>query len=139
MGLFSRKKQTEKKGIVKISADTIRIQIVLLSTECNNSDVTQCTAIINAKKQWSFTEFIKELIQNYCPKVSKKSGTWILEYKKRPLAVFNNGSGHINIINENFVNMSIKDLIGENTSPQIFLHYIGEETIGDIAKTMIDR
>ena len=138
MGLFSSKNQMEKRKIVKISADIIRIQVVSLSTGISDN-ITQCAAVINAKEEWSFNEFIKVLIQNYCPKVSKKSGTWILEYKKRSLAVFNSGSGSINIINEKYIDIPMKELIGSDGAPQIFLYYIGEETIEETAKTMLGR
>ncbi|MBQ3422416.1 MAG: hypothetical protein IJH34_12300 [Romboutsia sp.] len=139
MGVFGKKTQIDKRKLIKTSNTIIKIQIVSLSIGRNDNNIIQCATVINVNEKWSFNEFIKVLIQDYCPKISKKSGTWILEYKKRSLAVFNSGTGSINIINESFIDISMKELTADNNAPQIFLHYIGEESIEETAKTMLGR
>lgn len=135
MGLFKKKKSSVK---IKYN-NSLKIQVAAIRTGISDSNMKQIAAVVNARDEWTFNEFIKILIQDYCPKASEKGATWILVYKEKSLAVFNSGSGNINIINDKFIDITMKELIGDNNAPQVFLYYIGEEAIEESAKTMLGK
>ncbi|HCW53942.1 MAG TPA: hypothetical protein DG753_09440 [Clostridium sp.] len=133
MGIFNKREMYKNKK----DNNFLRIKIAAFRAGISDSNMRQGSAVINADEEWSFNEFIKIIIQKYCPKVADKGATWILVYQDKSLAVFNSGSGNINIINDKLINISMKELIGNDNAPQIFLYYIGEKAIEESTKTMI--
>lgn len=138
MGLF-KKKSIYKQTVTAAGNNRIRI-IMTRDSVCREDDRNAPhKAVIGIDSDGSLRDFINILIERYCPKIRGATVIWILLYNNKPLAVFNGETGTINILNDNTANMAIKEIVNGNSSPAMFLHYMGQNVIEEVAKTMLQK
>lgn len=138
MGLF-KKKNTYKK--TDTAVDNNRVRIIMTRASVCMADACNAPhkAVIGIDSDGSLRDFINILIERYCPRIKGGTAIWALSYNDKPLAVFNGGTGAINILNDNTANMTIQEIVNSNSSPAMFLHYIGQNVVEEVAKTMIKK
>ena len=132
MGLFTKNKKVVKKNNGRIRVKMTRDSICA-ADDCNAPH----GAIIGVDSDGSVKDFINILIERYCPKMRGRDLIWVLSYNNRHLAVFNGTTGSTNVVNDNMVNMTMEDIVNGEESPAMYLHYISQGTIEDVARTMI--
>ena len=132
MGIFTKSKKTEKKDNgrvrIKITRDSI-----CMADDCNAPH----GAVIGIESDGSIKDFIKIIVERYCPKMRGTILIWVLSYRDRHLAVFNGTTASTNIVNDNMINMTIGDIVKDDSNPEMYLHYISQNTIEETAKTML--
>lgn len=137
MWLFKKKDSVKKRN--SIPKNVVRIQVGRESINIGNNVIPSYASIINANEEWSLRDFINIILENCCPKIQEKSVLWILSYQNRSLAVLDSGNGHVNILNDKFVELTIKDIVGSDSKPQMILYYINPSDIEESFKTIIQK
>ncbi|WP_294403844.1 hypothetical protein [uncultured Clostridium sp.] len=138
MGLF-KKKNTYKKTETAVNNNRVRIIMTRASVCMADEYNAPHKAVIGIDADGSLRDFINILIERYCPRIKGGIAIWALSYNDKPLAVFNGGTGTINILNDNTAKLPIEKIVKGNSSPSMFLHYIGQSTIEETAKTILQR
>lgn len=135
MGIFSKSKKVVKKS----NKDRVRIKMTRASVCMEDDRYAPHGAVIGVDFNSSLSDFIRILIERYCPKIRGRNVIWVLTYKERHLSVFNSTTGNINNLNDNMVNMTMGDIVKDDDQPSMYLHYIAQGTIEDAAMTMMNK
>ncbi|MGN0144094.1 MAG: hypothetical protein ACI398_03875, partial [Clostridium sp.] len=114
----------------------VRIKMTRASVCMEDDRYAPHGAVIGMDSDSSLSDFIRILIERYCPKIKGRDLIWVLSYHERHLAVFNGTTGSTNIINDNMINMTMQDIVKEDNNPAMYLHYLSQSSIEDTAKTM---
>lgn len=72
-------------------------------------------------------DFIKILIKNYCPKVTKSKAVWVLWYEDKLIAVFDSVlKSYKSMFDEN---IALKDIVNKKNDIELYLYYKGNVEI----------
>ena len=96
-------------------------------------------AVIGINSDSSIKEYINILVERYCPKMKGRNLTWVLSYNNRHLAVFNGTTGRTTLIDDNMINMTMKDIVKHDHEPSMYLYYISQNSIEETALTMFKK
>ncbi len=138
MWLFNSKKE-KKRSVRSINKNMVNINMtrssVCMADDCNAPH----KEVIGVDSNGSLRDLINILLQRYCPRINGGIAMWILSYNDKPLAVFNGGTGTMNILNDDTAKLSIYEIVKGNDNPHMFLHYIGQNVLEEAAKTMLRK
>ena len=137
MGIFKKKKYASVDK--NLNNGRVRINMTRASV-CRDDDAYRPhKAIIGIDNTGSLRDFINILLKRYCPRIKGMTVIWVLSYNNKPLAVFNGGTGTINILNDKTAALSIEEIVKGDDNPSMFLHYIGQNAIEEVANTMLKQ